>query len=178
MAQLVERSIPCVYPRLEVSQIARSISSALRLDSDLTEAIALGHDLGHTPYGHVGERTLHEIMTPHLNHELGNFCPLNNESSDIANRYNAYLGFKHNLQSLKNAMVLEKNYGDYGLDLTNFTLFGIQFHSARSQNHYDLTLLLVFSIHKVLQIKALLPPNRASILFLYCHRINNSRLTK
>ncbi len=118
---------------LEVSQIARSISSALRLDSDLTEAIALGHDLGHTPYGHVGERTLHEIMTPHLNHELGNFCPLNNESSDIANRYNAYLGFKHNLQSLKNAMVLEKNYGDYGLDLTNFTLFGIQRESIRLQ---------------------------------------------
>lgn len=128
---------------LEVSQIARSISSALRLNSDLVEAIALGHDLGHTPYGHVGERTLHEIMTPHCYHELGDLCPLNVichpsdiEKSEtliqkVAEKYSDFLGFKHNLQSLKNAMVLEKNYGDYGLDLTNFTLFGIQFHSNK-----------------------------------------------
>ena len=46
---------------LEVAQIARSISRALRLNEDLTEAIALGHDLGHTPFGHAGERTLNEI---------------------------------------------------------------------------------------------------------------------
>lgn len=46
---------------LEVSQIARSISRALRLNEDLTEAIALGHDLGHTPYGHAGERALNEF---------------------------------------------------------------------------------------------------------------------
>lgn len=124
---------------LEVSQIARSISSALNLDPDLTEAIALGHDLGHTPYGHVGERTLHEIMTPHFHHELGESCPLNitnnensnNQKQGITDKYSVFLGFKHNLQSLKNAMELEKNYGNFGLDLTNFTLFGLQFHSRK-----------------------------------------------
>lgn len=46
---------------LEVSQIARSIARALRLNEDLTEAIALGHDLGHTPFGHAGERKLDEL---------------------------------------------------------------------------------------------------------------------
>ena len=49
---------------LEVSQIARTISQALGLDCDLTEAIALGHDIGHTPFGHAGEQILHEIMVP------------------------------------------------------------------------------------------------------------------
>ena len=47
---------------LEVAQISRTISRALRLNEDLTEAIALGHDLGHTPFGHIGERTLDELM--------------------------------------------------------------------------------------------------------------------
>ncbi|HJB05372.1 MAG TPA: HD domain-containing protein, partial [Candidatus Merdibacter merdigallinarum] len=49
---------------LEVAQIARTISQALDLDVDLTEAIALGHDLGHTPFGHAGEQILNEIMQP------------------------------------------------------------------------------------------------------------------
>lgn len=49
---------------LEVAQIARTISQALGLDEDLTEAIALGHDLGHTPFGHAGERMLNRIMIP------------------------------------------------------------------------------------------------------------------
>lgn len=53
---------------LEVSQIARSISRALKLNEDLTEAIALGHDLGHTPFGHAGERTLNEICTRGFSH--------------------------------------------------------------------------------------------------------------
>ena len=47
---------------LEVSQIARSIGKALKLNDELIEAIALGHDLGHTPYGHIGERTLDDIL--------------------------------------------------------------------------------------------------------------------
>jgi dGTPase len=111
---------------LEVSQIARTISFNLRLDLDLTEAIALGHDIGHTPYGHAGERVLHEIMTPHDNHIISN-CPLN---SKIIDYDLSQLGFKHNLQSLKNAIQSEKNYGDFGLDLTNFTLFGLKFHSG------------------------------------------------
>lgn len=53
---------------LEVSQIARSISRALRLNEDLTEAIALGHDLGHTPFGHAGERTLNELCSTGFSH--------------------------------------------------------------------------------------------------------------
>lgn len=74
---------------LEVSQNARTIAKALRLNEDLTEAIALGHDLGHTPFGHAGERALNDV------------CPL---------------GFKHNEQSLRIVEKLE-NYGN-GLNLT------------------------------------------------------------
>lgn len=66
---------------LEVSQIARTIARSLRLNEDLTEAIALGHDLGHTPFGHAGERILKEI------------CPL---------------GFRHNEQSVRVVQNLEK----------------------------------------------------------------------
>ena len=53
---------------LEVAQIARTIASALDLDPDLAEAIALGHDFGHTPFGHAGERMLHDIMIPNSNY--------------------------------------------------------------------------------------------------------------
>src|SRR4030042_984839 len=53
---------------LEVSQIARTIAKALRLNEDLTEAISLGHDLGHTPFGHAGEDTLNEIVSGGFNH--------------------------------------------------------------------------------------------------------------
>ncbi|MGN0328999.1 MAG: deoxyguanosinetriphosphate triphosphohydrolase [Lachnospira sp.] len=74
---------------LEVSQIARSISRALRLNEDLTEAIALGHDLGHTPFGHAGERTLNEL------------CPS---------------GFSHYKQSIRVVEFLEKD--GLGLNLT------------------------------------------------------------
>lgn len=66
---------------LEVSQVARTIARALRLNEDLTEAIALGHDLGHTPFGHAGERTLNALMSS---------------------------GFEHNKQSLRVADVLER----------------------------------------------------------------------
>ena len=53
---------------LEVAQIARTVARALRLNEDLTEAVALGHDLGHTPFGHAGERALREIYAPGFNH--------------------------------------------------------------------------------------------------------------
>jgi dGTPase len=85
---------------LEVSQIARTISRAVRLNEDLTEAISLGHDLGHTPYGHTGEKILNEIST---------------------------LGFKHNEQSLRVVDYLEA--GD-GLNLTNEVRDGILCHSG------------------------------------------------
>lgn len=65
---------------LEVSQIARTVARALRLNEDLTEAIALGHDLGHTPFGHIGERVLNDVFSE---------------------------GFKHNEQSLRVVDVLE-----------------------------------------------------------------------
>ena len=86
---------------LEVSQNARTIAKALRLNEDLVEAIALGHDLGHTPFGHSGERVLNEI------------CPF---------------GFKHNEQSLRTVDVLEKD--GQGLNLTFEVRDGIVNHQT------------------------------------------------
>ena len=69
---------------LEVSQIARSIGKALNLNDELIEAIALGHDLGHTPFGHIGERTLHNILM----------------NGSISEDLKICEGFNHNFQSL------------------------------------------------------------------------------
>lgn len=85
---------------LEVSQVARTIARALNLNEDLTEAISLGHDLGHTPFGHVGEEVLSEIFRD---------------------------GFRHNEQSLRVVEVLE-NEGN-GLNLTREVREGILKHS-------------------------------------------------
>lgn len=89
---------------LEVAQVARSLARALRLNEDLAEAIALGHDLGHTPFGHIGERSLDELMPD---------------------------GFRHNEQSLRIVDVLE-NDGD-GLNLTWEVRDGILCHSGKQQ---------------------------------------------
>ncbi len=89
---------------LEVSQIARTIARALRLNEDLTEAVALGHDLGHTPFGHAGERALSEISG---------------------------LPFKHYEQSVRVAEKLEKD--GRGLNLTYETLNGIERHTTGEQ---------------------------------------------
>ena len=89
---------------LEVSQIARTIARSLRLNEDLTEAIALGHDLGHTPFGHAGERVLNEV------------CPL---------------GFSHNEQSVRVVEKLEKNC--QGLNLTYEVKDGILCHTGNKQ---------------------------------------------
>ncbi len=86
---------------LEVARIARTISRALRLNEDLTEAIALGHDLGHTPFGHAGERALNEIYSG---------------------------GFKHYEQSLRVVDRLEKE--GRGLNLCNETRTGILNHTT------------------------------------------------
>ena len=88
---------------LEVSQIARTISRALRLNEDLTEAIALGHDLGHTPFGHAGERALNRL------------CPG---------------GFSHYRQSLRVVDILESRPGSRGLNLTAEVRDGILYHSG------------------------------------------------
>jgi dGTPase len=85
---------------LEVSQIARTVSRALNLNEDLTEAISLGHDLGHTPFGHIGEDTLNELFPG---------------------------GFRHNEQSLRIVDYLENNGA--GLNLTWEVRDGIVSHS-------------------------------------------------
>lgn len=88
---------------LEVSQNARTIAKALRLNEDLVEAIALGHDLGHTPFGHAGERALEQV------------CPY---------------GFVHSEQSVRTVDVLEKN--GIGLNLTWEVRDGIRNHQTSS----------------------------------------------
>jgi dGTPase len=92
---------------LEVAQIARTIARSLRLNEDLTEAIALAHDLGHPPFGHAGERAMNEMMQP-------------------------YGGFEHNQQSLRIVEVLEERYPEFpGLNLTWETRDGLKKHQPR-----------------------------------------------
>lgn len=91
---------------IEVSQIARSLARALRLDEDLAECLALAHDLGHTPFGHEGEDVMHECMAP-------------------------YGGFDHNAQSLRVVTRLERRYADFdGLNLSWETLEGLVKHNG------------------------------------------------
>ena len=91
---------------IEVAQIARSIARALRLNDDLTEAIALAHDLGHTPFGHAGQDALNECMQAHG-------------------------GFEHNLQSLRIIDRLEERYGAFdGLNLMFETREGVLKHCS------------------------------------------------
>ena len=87
---------------LEVAQISRTVARALRLNEDLTEAIALGHDLGHTPFGHTGEEALNEVFPP---------------------------GFKHNVQSLRQVDELE---GWRGLNLSREVRDGILNHTGKT----------------------------------------------
>jgi dGTPase len=95
---------------LEVSQMARSMARALRLDEDLAEAVALSHDLGHTPFGHAGERALHRCMEP-------------------------YGGFDHNIQAIRVVTRLENRYAEHdGLNLTWETLEGILKHNGPLTN--------------------------------------------
>lgn len=102
---------------LEVAQIARTISKALKLNEELTEAIALGHDIGHTPFGHVGERMLNNIMNGC--YEIRGF----NNLDDLDGKR----GFKHNWQSIRVAAELEKS-----MNLTDYTLWGMLNHSGLS----------------------------------------------
>ncbi len=96
---------------LETATVARAIASALEVNVDLCEAISLAHDLGHTPFGHTGERVLDELL------------------SDVG-------GFEHNKQSLRVVDELEQRYPDFdGLNLTFETREGIQKHVTR----YDIS---------------------------------------
>jgi len=94
---------------LEVAQVARTISRSLGLDEDLTEAVALAHDLGHPPFGHTGEDALHGLMAP-------------------------YGGFDHNAQAIRIVTHLERHYADFdGLNLSWETLEGIAKHNGPVQ---------------------------------------------
>jgi dGTPase len=91
---------------IEVAQIARSLARALRLDDDLAEAVALGHDLGHTPFGHTGEDALDACMAGHG-------------------------GFDHNTHALRIVTELERRYAEFeGLNLTQTTLSGLVKHNG------------------------------------------------
>lgn len=104
---------------LVVSQIAKGISNVLKLNNFLTDAIALGHDIGHTPFGHQGERTLNAIL-------VGKKPLLKN----ILIEGDSYGGFKHNYHSLKVATRLEEKYVEFdGLNLSYQTLDGIWKHT-------------------------------------------------
>ncbi len=91
---------------LEVAQVARTMARALGLDEDLTETVALAHDLGHPPFGHTGEDALQALMAPHG-------------------------GFDHNAQALRIVTQLERHYAEFdGLNLTWETLEGIAKHNG------------------------------------------------
>lgn len=91
---------------IEVAQVARTMAGALGLNEELTEAIALAHDLGHTPFGHTGEDALDALMQP-------------------------YGGFDHNAQAVKIVTALERHYADFdGLNLTWETLEGLAKHNG------------------------------------------------
>ena len=110
---------------LEVSQIARSISRKLSLNEDLTECIALSHDLGHSPFGHVGE----EIISQELD-----------------------ANFNHNYQSFRQITLLEKRYVNFdGLNLTWETIDGLIKHNGIIQETiktYDLSKNFTFDLYK------------------------------
>lgn len=99
---------------LEVAQISRTIARALKLNEDLTEAIALGHDLGHTPFGHIGEQAL-------------SYCIGRHRGIDGAQ------SFSHNVQSLRVVEVLEND--GMGLDLSREVCDGILHHTGSQRAH-------------------------------------------
>ncbi len=104
-------------------QIARNISRYLGLNEDLTEAIALGHDIGHTPFGHEGERVLDQILSGKA------------EYKELKYEIN-YTGFKHNFNSLKVLDEIEKKYdNESGLNLTWQVLEGILKHTRIKRNN-------------------------------------------
>ena len=104
---------------IEVAQISQTICNHLQLNEHLCLAIAYGHDVGHTPFGHVGERTLNYFM---------NGCIKYRDFDKVEDKYR---GFKHNLQGIRVVTDLECISNDFnGLNLTNYTLWGILNHTG------------------------------------------------
>lgn len=115
----------------EVAQIAREISKLLGLNDQLTEAIALAHDIGHTPFGHQGERTLDEILRGKKLKELGLFPDANIDYTALTgNCGNPYGGFKHNFQTVRVLLSLEEGHVDFeGINPTLQVLEGALWHT-------------------------------------------------
>ncbi|MEP1520171.1 deoxyguanosinetriphosphate triphosphohydrolase [Ascidiaceihabitans sp.] len=108
---------------IEVAQVARTIAGALRLNTELTEAVALAHDLGHPPFGHTGEDTLHALMK-------------------------GYGGFDHNAQAIKIVTSLEQHYADFdGLNLTWEALEGIAKHNGPVVGELPVALATYDALH-------------------------------
>jgi len=129
---------------IEVAQISRSIARALRLNEDLAEAIALVHDLGHTPFGHAGEETLNEIMKDHG-------------------------GFEHNRQTLRVVDLLEEKYPDFpGLNLTYEVREGVMKH----ETIYDHPIPAEFNPDQKATLECQLV-NLADEVAYHCHDIDD-----
>ena len=108
---------------LEVAQVARTIAHSLRLNQELTEAVALAHDLGHTPFGHTGEDALHAAMLP-------------------------YGGFDHNAQAIRIVTKLEAKYADFdGLNLTWECLEAIAKHNGPVAEPLHYALMEYVALH-------------------------------
>ncbi len=111
---------------LEVNQIAKAIACALNLNLDLTEAIALGHDIGHTPFGHQGERTLDDILCGEI--EVGIVA------GDLL-KERCFGGFKHNYQSARILAKLEEKYIEHpGLNVSTQVVEGVLKHTKLKDN--------------------------------------------
>lgn len=119
---------------LEVAQISRTMARALGLNEDLVEAVALGHDLGHTPFGHLGETVLNEILQGRDTLD-GLLDP--DLALEASQGKSGFGGFKHNYQSLRVVDVLEQKYEIAGLNLTAPVREGILKHTRLKRGQYQ-----------------------------------------
>jgi dGTPase len=129
---------------LEVSQIARTIASHLGLDLDLTEAISLGHDIGHAPFGHVGERVINYFANgceSYKDFNLRKSCITNSPESPQYKPdfiHHRFMGFKHNWQAVRivEDLAVHKS-GESGMRLSPQTVFGMLFHTKTEYKPCD-----------------------------------------
>lgn len=130
---------------LEVNQIAKAIAYALRLNLDLTEAIALGHDLGHTPFGHQGERTLDEILCGKIKVGIA--------ATPNMFKKRCYGGFKHNYQSAKILTEIEEKYKEFpGLNVSVQVVEGVLKHTKLKPAEIELEDFLSKEYREIIHI--------------------------